>query len=33
MTDPVWPLNLFVGVGLLFAIGVIAVILAEAANE
>lgn len=33
MTDPVWPLNIFLGIGLLFVIGVIAVILIEAANE
>lgn len=33
MTDPVWPLNIFLGVGLLFVIGVIAIILIEATNE
>lgn len=33
MTDPVWPLNIFLGVGLLFVAGIIAVILIEATNE
>ena len=33
MTDPVWPLMAFVGVGLLFVVGVIAVIIIEATNE
>ncbi len=33
MNDPVWPLMVFIGVGLLFVVGVIAVILIEAANE
>ncbi len=33
MTDPVWPLNIFIGVGLLFVIGVIAIILIEATSE
>jgi len=33
MTDPVWSLIAFIGVGLLFAIGVITVIIIEATNE
>ena len=33
MTDPVWLLNIFLGVGLLFVAGIIAVILIEATNE
>ena len=33
MDDPVWPLMIFIGVGLLFVIGVIAVILIEATTE
>lgn len=33
MTDPVWPLMIFVGVGLAFVAGVIAVIIIEATNE
>lgn len=33
MNDPVWPLMAFIGVGLVFVVGVIAVILIEATNE
>jgi len=33
MTDPVWPLIAFIGVGLLFVVGVIAAIIIEATNE
>lgn len=33
MTDPVWPTVIFIGVGLLFVVGVIAVIIVEATNE
>ena len=33
MTDPVWSLNIFLGVGLLFVAGVIAAIIIEATNE
>jgi hypothetical protein len=33
MTDPVWVLNIFIGVGMLFVAGVIAVIIIEATNE
>lgn len=33
MTDPVWPLMIFIGVGLLFVVGVIAVIIIEATSE
>ena len=33
MTEPVWPLMVFIGIGLLFVVGVIAVILIEASNE
>lgn len=33
MNDPVWPLMIFIGVGLLFVAGIIAVILIEATNE
>jgi hypothetical protein len=33
MTDPVWETNIFIAIGLLFAIGVIAVIIIEAQNE
>jgi hypothetical protein len=33
MTDPVWPLIIFLGVGGLWALGVIAVIIIEATSE
>ena len=33
MTDPVWSLNILIGIGLLWVIGVIAVIIIEATNE
>ena len=33
MTDPVWFVNIFIGIGLLFVAGVIAVIIIEATNE
>jgi len=33
MTDPVWETNLFIVIELLFAVGVIAVIIIEAQNE
>jgi len=33
MTDPVWLVNAFIGTGLLFAVGIIAVIIIEALNE
>ena len=33
MTDPVWETNIFIAIGLLFAIGMIAVIIIEAQNE
>jgi hypothetical protein len=33
MTEPVWEVNLFLAVGLLFAVGVIAVVIIEAINE
>jgi len=33
MTDPVWSLNIFIGIGLLWVIGVIAAIIIEATNE
>jgi hypothetical protein len=33
MNEAVWSVNIFVGVGLLFVAGVIAVIIIEASNE
>lgn len=33
VTDPVWGLNVFIGGGLLFVIGIIALIIIEATNE
>lgn len=33
MTNPIWETNIFVAIGLLFAAGVIAVIIIEAQNE
>jgi hypothetical protein len=33
MTDPVWETNIFIAIGLLFTVGVIAVIIIEAQNE